>query len=94
MANAEKKTFVVALRAASDRDAYHELKGLLKVALRRHGFCCVGVREETVCCRDARQQTVTTASVVTTSAKKEGTMPSAKRFGFKNKWIKLEDVRS
>jgi hypothetical protein len=39
-------TFTIKLRAAPGRDAYRELKGLLKVALRRHGFKCTGVTEE------------------------------------------------
>jgi hypothetical protein len=40
--------FVIHLRAAPDRDAIHELRGLLKVALRRHGFKALRIREEAI----------------------------------------------
>jgi hypothetical protein len=39
-------TFVIRLRAAPDRDAFRELKGLLKLALRRHGLKALSVVEE------------------------------------------------
>jgi hypothetical protein len=41
-----KTIFVIRLRAAPDRDPYRELKALLKVALRRHGFRAIDLREE------------------------------------------------
>ena len=42
------RVFVIHFRAARNRDAIHELKGLLKIALRRHGFRCVSVTTEGV----------------------------------------------
>jgi hypothetical protein len=43
-----KTVFVIRLRAPPDRNAIRELRALLKVALRRHGFCCLSLREEGV----------------------------------------------
>ena len=86
--------YVLSLRAITDeRAALHALRAVLKHAKYR-GLLAVSVRElpsidtQTISRRDARRPTVRSASVVT----KEGIMPSAREFGFKNKWIKLEDL--
>ena len=42
------RVFVVSLRPLPGRDAIHELRGLLKIALRRHGFRCLSVTTEGV----------------------------------------------
>jgi hypothetical protein len=38
--------FVIRIRAAPDRDPYRELKGMLKIAWRRHGLKALSVTEE------------------------------------------------
>lgn len=46
--NSDRQVFVIRLRTAPNRDAIHELKALLKIALRRHGLRCLSVTEEVV----------------------------------------------
>jgi hypothetical protein len=41
-----RRTFVVTLRAEPGANVEHALRGFLKLAGRRYGLRCVGIREE------------------------------------------------
>jgi hypothetical protein len=87
----EPVAYVVTLMPAPDRNGIHDLRALLKIAKRHFHLRALDVREhQTVRRHDAKRQIVKAEGVATVT--KEGIMPSARKFGFKNRWIKLEDL--
>jgi hypothetical protein len=88
-----RPTFVLTLRPARGVDEIKALRRALKYLLRA-GLRCTSVRElpsnnnQTIRRRDARRRTVRSTSV----PKETNIMVSARKYGFANRYIKLEDL--